>query len=111
MDWKLNNYSHCCCALSLFLILSVTSAYPAKAQTQYGQIEEVLNAYHDYGLFSGSALVAKNGEILFRGGFGEADKSWKIPNNTDTKFRIASSTKQFTAALILKRVTPAPIMH
>lgn len=101
---KLKNYSICYRIFSLILILAITLAYPTKAQTQYEQIEEVLNVYHDYGLFNGSVLVAKNGKILFKEGFGEANKSWNISNTPDTKFRIASSTKQFTAALILKLV-------
>lgn len=104
MNWKLNNCSYCCRTLSLFLVLTMILAYSAEAQGQRDQVEEILNAYHDQGLFNGSVLVAKKGEVIFKGGFGEADKSWNIPNSTDTKFRIASSTKQFTAALILKLV-------
>lgn len=83
-----------CCAFAL----------PATAQSEAERIEELLSQYHDYRLFNGSALVAKDGEVIFRGGFGEADMSWEVPNETDTRFRIASVTKQFTAALILSLV-------
>jgi len=47
-------------------------------------------------------LVAKNGEILFKKGYGMADIGYKIPASTVTKFRIGSVTKQFIAAAILK---------
>jgi D-alanyl-D-alanine carboxypeptidase len=51
--------------------------------------------------FSGSVLVAQNGKVLFEKGYGLANREWNIPNSPLTKFRIASLTKQFTAAAIL----------
>ncbi|MGN6111400.1 MAG: serine hydrolase domain-containing protein [Luteimonas sp.] len=50
--------------------------------------------------FSGVFLVAKDGDVLVRA-YGLADREWGIPNSPDTKFRIGSLTKQFTAAGIL----------
>ena len=47
-------------------------------------------------------LLAKDGNVLYRKGFGYADIKNKILITTDTKFRIGSVTKQFTAAAILK---------
>ena len=47
-------------------------------------------------------LVAKDGNVLYRKGFGYADVKNKIAVTPDTKFRIGSVTKQFTAAAILK---------
>jgi CubicO group peptidase (beta-lactamase class C family) len=47
-------------------------------------------------------LVAKNGEILYKKGYGLADIGYKIPAGTTTKFRIGSITKQFIATAILK---------
>ena len=52
--------------------------------------------------FSGAVLVAQNGQPLFRRAYGLANKEWDIPNTLDTKFRLASVTKQFTAAAILQ---------
>jgi len=55
------------------------------------------------GITSGvSVLVSKNGEIIYEKGFGYADIGNKVPITPDTKFRIGSITKQFTAAAILK---------
>jgi CubicO group peptidase (beta-lactamase class C family) len=51
--------------------------------------------------FTGSLLVARNGRILFERGYGLANREWAIPNTPQTRFRIASLTKQFTAAAIL----------
>ena len=49
-----------------------------------------------------AVLVAKNGEILFKKGYGLADIGYRIAAGTTTKFRIGSITKQFIASAILK---------
>lgn len=52
------------------------------------------------GLFSGSVLVARRGEIVLRHGYGNSTDS--IVATATTRYRIASLSKQFTAALILR---------
>ena len=52
--------------------------------------------------FNGSVLIAKDGKVVLCKGYGLADREKKIPNAPDTLFDIASLTKQFTAAAILK---------
>jgi CubicO group peptidase (beta-lactamase class C family) len=49
-----------------------------------------------------AVLVARDGKIAWQGAFGFADVEKKVPVTVDTKFRIGSITKQFTAAAILK---------
>src|SRR5262245_49184034 len=49
-----------------------------------------------------AVLVARDGKIVFQGGAGLADISQKTPITPDTKFRIGSVSKQFTAAAILR---------
>lgn len=49
-----------------------------------------------------SVLVAKDGRILFQRAYGLADVGNRVPVAPDTKFRIGSITKQFTAAAILR---------
>lgn len=49
-----------------------------------------------------AVLVAGEGKVLYRKGFGYADIKNKILVTPDTKFRIGSVTKQFTAAAIMK---------
>lgn len=46
-------------------------------------------------------LVARDGKLLFSHGYGLADRDMHIPATPETRFRIASVTKQFTAAAIL----------
>ncbi|MGH9745536.1 MAG: serine hydrolase domain-containing protein [Candidatus Acidiferrales bacterium] len=52
--------------------------------------------------FSGAALVAKNGDAIFQQAYGLADRSKKIPNQIDTRFRIGSMNKMFTAVCVLQ---------
>lgn len=85
----------------LFIVAFIT-ATNAIAQQNVKKIDELMKRYHDYGQFNGSILVAENGKVVYKKGFGMANMEWAIPNGTDTKFRIASITKQFTAALILQ---------
>ena len=48
-----------------------------------------------------SVMVIKNREVLFAKVYGLADVERKIPCATDTNFRLASVTKQFTAMAIM----------
>ncbi|GAB5519404.1 MAG: serine hydrolase domain-containing protein [Rhodothermales bacterium] len=84
-----------CLALTVF-----SSTTPSVAQDFARQADMLLQAYHKAGLLNGTVLVAEGDRILYSGGFGEANMSWGVPNAPDTKFRIASTTKQFTSALI-----------
>jgi CubicO group peptidase (beta-lactamase class C family) len=52
--------------------------------------------------FSGTVLVAKNGEVLFSGAYGLADREKRIPNELGTRFRIGSMNKMFTAVAVLQ---------
>jgi len=68
------------------------------------KIDELISLYSDYDGFNGSVLVAHEGKIIYKKGFGLANMEWGIPNQVDTKFRIASVTKPFTALLIMQLV-------
>ncbi len=74
------------------------------SQTKAEKIEALLNQYYEFKEFNGSALVAEKGKVIFKKGFGNANMEWNIPNTPDTKFRIGSMTKQFTAMLIMQLV-------
>src|SRR5260370_39177682 len=74
----------------------------ARAQDFASQADAYISALVQQNKFSGAVLAAKNGKPLFRKGYLLANREWNIPNAPDTKFRLGSITKQFTATAILQ---------
>ncbi|UCJ07851.1 beta-lactamase family protein [Chitinophaga pendula] len=66
------------------------------------RIDTILSFYHRKGLFDGAALIQHKGQTIYQHAFGWADRSRQSANKLNTKFRIGSITKQFTAMLILQ---------
>jgi CubicO group peptidase (beta-lactamase class C family) len=79
------------------------------AQEKIEKIDTLIQVYHDSGQFNGTVLVAEKGNVIFKKGYGLANREWNIPNKPDTKFRLGSITKQFTSMLILQQVEKGKI--
>ena len=73
------------------------------------QIDALLNAHQKIDQMSGTVLVADKGEVVYRGAVGMANSDWSIPNDLNTKFRLASVTKQFTSMLVMLLVRDGKI--
>lgn len=67
-------------------------------------LAQYMQAQVDINDFSGTVIVTKNGSVLLKKSYGLADYEWNIKNTIDTKFSLASVSKQFTAASILQLV-------
>ena len=96
----------------LALCIGLTSlCFPqdSDAQDKVSKIDALIQAYNDLGQFNGSVLVAEGGKVIYKKGFGLANREWNIPNKPDTKFRLGSITKQFTSMLILRLVEQGKI--
>lgn len=65
------------------------------------KLKLLMQGWDDKG-FDGAVLVAKHGEVIFKGGYGMADREAKRENTPDTLYDIGSVTKLFTAAGILR---------
>src|SRR5688572_67803 len=89
---------------AVFLAVLVVWADTPTTQDKARMVDALLASYHDAGIFNGTALVSDNGKVLLKKGYGFADFEWKIPNTPDTKFRIGSLTKQFTATVVMQLV-------
>lgn len=96
-------------SILLTAIILLVSQGAALAQDHAAKVQEVLTLANKYRQFNGSALVAENGKVIYKGGFGLANMEWNIPNTPDTKFRLGSITKQFTAMLTLQLVEQGKI--
>lgn len=96
----------CCCAmLSCF----------CPAQEYVSRLDEIAQSYVSNKQFMGSVLLVRDQTVLFNKGYGFANVEWNVPNDSKTKFRLGSVTKQFTAACVLlleergKLKTDAPV--
>ena len=91
-------------SLVIALVVSVATGNHAFAQDKSKKVDELMTLYSNAGQFNGSALVADHGRVIYRKSFGFANFEWNVPNTPDTKFRIGSITKSFTAILTLQLV-------
>jgi CubicO group peptidase (beta-lactamase class C family) len=82
-----------------------TSKTDTNVQSKTNQIDNLISIYNFNEGFNGSVLVARDGKVILKKGYGLANREWNTPNTPDTKFRIASVTKPFTAVLILQLVS------
>ena len=87
-----------------FIVFIITGIFNVSAQAKVNKLDKLISAYVEYGKFNGSVLVAEKGNVIYKKGFGLADMEWNIPNQPDTKHRLGSITKQFTAMLIMQLV-------
>lgn len=71
------------------------------AEGPASKIDKVLSSLTEREAFTGAVLVARNGEVLLSQGYGLADRDKNLPNTPQTKYRLGSITKQFTAMAIL----------
>ena len=102
LDLAVSVAVHLATLLTILGSLLPVRALRAAGQDRSLEIEALVQSYADAGQFSGAVLVAEEDEIVYRGAYGLANREWNISNDVDTKFRIGSITKSFTATLVLQ---------
>ena len=95
-----NNKNNLLLVLSTLFVLAGSSCFAGTVLQQ--KMDAYLQACTAEDLFSGAVLVAKDGEIIFQKAYGKSDYNKDIVNACDTRFRIASMTKAFTAMAVLQ---------
>ena len=83
-------------------ITDVPTARPTSDAQLASKIDSFLAGLAAQDRFSGSVLVAKDGQVVLSKGYNLADREHALPNTPQTAFRIGSLTKQFTAMAILQ---------
>ncbi|HEV3470362.1 MAG TPA: serine hydrolase [Pyrinomonadaceae bacterium] len=92
---------------SLLLAVCLLVSASARAQTDAegrelaSRLDKRLTELAARKRFSGAALVAREGRVILSQGYGMANYELDVPNTPQTKFRLGSLTKQFTAAAVL----------
>lgn len=100
--------------LAVGLLLSIVTLNGCTSKDEYlpvsndskhsevvAKLDSFMNEFSDKYSFSGSVLIAKEGNILLNKGYLMADYENKILNTPHTVFSIGSITKQFTAMGIM----------
>ncbi|BAP33404.1 beta-lactamase [Chryseobacterium sp. StRB126] len=82
----------------LIILLAANPLFSQKAK----QLEQLLAAYDKADQFSGTVLVAEKGKIIFENSYGYRNGPKKEKNTNNSLYRIFSTTKMFTATVILK---------
>jgi CubicO group peptidase (beta-lactamase class C family) len=81
--------------IGLLVSLSARGQEFSATAIDYLKAQEAVNG------FSGTVLVARDGKALLRTGIGPANRELGVPNRPETKFRLGSITKQFTATAVM----------
>ena len=85
-------------------MLAAVGSGLAAAPSSTAELAAIAERYATASDFSGAVLVADGGRIVYRGAFGLANREWSKANTAETRFRICSITKSFTAVLTLQLV-------
>jgi CubicO group peptidase (beta-lactamase class C family) len=83
-----------------FLLLASPGLAPAEDEIA-AKVDAAIQPRVERDRFSGAVLIAHDGKVLVRRGFGLANREHNVPNTPETRFRLGSITKQFTAMAVL----------
>ena len=86
----------------LTLIAVLFCGVSCLAQDIATKADEYFNAQTKLGAFSGSVLIAQGSKVLLSKGYGMANLELDVLNSPQTKYRLGSVTKQFTAMAIMQ---------
>ena len=105
-------------SLIFLLLLNIPKVFPQHEQSNEGRsdplgsvlfsqttaekIDRLITTYYQNRVFNGAVLVSRKGQVIYEKAFGIADREWDIPITIDSKFKIASLSKSFTAVLVLQ---------
>lgn len=90
--------------LMAIMLLTSAAGNAAAGQDVSAELNAFVDALAKEDKFSGTVLVAKDGDILFTAAHGLASKRFGVPNNLQTKFGLGSLNKTFTAISIMQLV-------
>lgn len=68
------------------------------------QLDQLITNKSDREQFSGVVMIKQGERELFQAACGYANRPWKVQNQIDTRFRIASVSKMFTAVAVLQLI-------
>ena len=91
------------------LVCAAVLAHSAETPDKAAKIDKLVARYAECCEFAGTALVSEHDHVIFKKGYGLANREWNIANTPDVKFRLGSITKQFTSMLVMQQVEKGTI--
>lgn len=88
-------------SLFVFQTASAQNAVAPSARKIVEKVDEYMKSAVEVERFSGSILIARDGQPIVNKSYGMANVELDVPNKPKTVFRLASITKQFTATAIM----------
>lgn len=85
----------------IVIVLGIFNTYAQEPIPQEVKIDALFSKWNKKNTPGGSIGVIKDGRLIFSKGYGMANLDYNIPNGPKTVFKIASTSKQFTAASII----------
>jgi CubicO group peptidase (beta-lactamase class C family) len=89
--------------MTMFFVDSIAQFKPIKTNEEIiAWVSNYMDNAVMFDHFSGTVLIARGGRPIFHKAYGMANYELDVPNDIDTKFRIGSISKQFTAAAVMQ---------
>ncbi|HEX8270059.1 MAG TPA: serine hydrolase domain-containing protein [Flavobacterium sp.] len=90
--------------ICLLLIAALSMPIAAQNAASLKKIDSLLTYYESKNEFMGSVALSENGKIIFEKAYGFRDIATKAKADKNTKYKIGSITKMFTAAVIFQLI-------
>jgi len=88
---------------SLF-IMGLSLSATAQGEAKYRKIDSLLTHFNRNNKFMGAVCIREQGRVVFDKAYGFADVETKTAAASDTRYKIGSVTKMFTATIIFQLV-------
>ena len=82
------------------VLMTMSVSHPGGADSRAKRVEDAFTGMASDRAPGAAVLVIENGRVAFERGYGVADLRTMRPIDELTNFRLASVTKQFTAAAV-----------
>ena len=87
--------------LTIVMAFISSSAVYSQRASLPGQMDKIASTVYKPNVPGAAIVVVKNGRVIFRKGYGLANLELHTPVRPEMVFRLASVTKQFTAAAVM----------
>jgi len=90
----------------IVLIILCFASLTSQAQKVFNaaKMDSLIHTLEEHDKAMGTLAISRNGQVIYNKAFGYRQISGKVKNEKDTKFRIGSITKMFTATMILQLI-------